>query len=203
MTTLPTPPLPTAPVADSAWRWDLAGIVASAACGVHCLAAPLLLLFLPAFGAAWSSPWVHWVVAAAVLPLAFVVIGRGYRVHQRRSTLVLATLGGVGLIAGLVLPASAGWAMTFGGDPTVAAAAAPATDCADAACCPTVAVDAATGATSLNLPWASVVTLLGGALLMAAHAVNLHGCACDRKGNAAGTTDCGCPAHADESSDSA
>ncbi|MEM6334320.1 MAG: MerC family mercury resistance protein [Planctomycetota bacterium] len=203
MTTLPTlptpPPLPAPVAADASWRWDLAGIAASAACAVHCLAAPLLLLFLPAFGAAWSSPWVHWVVAAAVLPLALLVIGRGYRAHRRGSTLALAALGGAALIAGLVLPASAGWAMTFGGDPSLAAAT-PATECADPACCPTLAVDPATGATTLTLPWATVVTLLGGVLLMAAHAINLQGCACHRRSQHAGATDRDCPAPADDCS---
>ncbi|MEM9252911.1 MAG: MerC domain-containing protein, partial [Planctomycetota bacterium] len=95
-------------LASAEGRWDLVGIVASGACAVHCVATPFLLLLLPAFGTAWSNAWVHWALAAVVLPLAFVVIGRGYRAHRRRSTLVLAGLGAAGIVAGLFLPAGDG-----------------------------------------------------------------------------------------------
>lgn len=162
-------------------RWDALGIGASAACAVHCLAAPFLLLFLPALGAAWSRPWVHWAIAAVVLPIAVVVIGRGYIAHRRRSTLVLASLGVAAVVAGLFLPSGDGWSFTLGSpasasppasltaaDPLAAPVAG--TD----ACCPSVAVDAATGATRVAVSWGSTATLLGGVLLVGAHGINLH-----------------------------
>ncbi|MEM0914183.1 MAG: MerC domain-containing protein [Planctomycetota bacterium] len=194
-------------LASAEGRWDLVGIVASGACAVHCVATPFLLMFLPALGAAWSNAWVHWALAAVVLPLAFVVIGRGYRAHRRRSTLVLAGLGAAAIVAGLFLPAGDGLSFTWPGAAsassppvlvvnTPSAATSGAVACTDT-CCPSVAVDAATGATHVGLPWGSVATLAGGVLLVLAHGINLHGCLCATRTAAANAdTACGCPANA-------
>ncbi|MEO0965425.1 MAG: MerC domain-containing protein [Planctomycetota bacterium] len=183
-------------------RWDLVGMAASAACAVHCLAAPFLLLFLPAFGAAWSRPWVHWAIAAFVLPVAFIVIGRGYRAHRRRSTLALASLGAAAIIAGLFLPEAGGLSFTLGS--TANAAPPPALMAADPlaapiactdTCCPSVAIDAITGATRVGMPWGSTATLAGGLLLVLAHGLNLYGCHCAGCARANTEGNRGCPAH--------
>jgi len=84
--------------------WDRLGIVASAACAVHCLAAPFLLLLLPVAGSIWAHPAVHWVLAGLVLPLAVVVVFRGYQLHGRRWALVVASLGAALIVSGLILP---------------------------------------------------------------------------------------------------
>ena len=106
MTTL-NPSLPaTGPDGDrpASTRLDRLGIVASAACVVHCLATPVLLLMVPVMGAWWSHPAAHWGLAALVLPLAMWVVFRGYRRHRRRSALITAGLGAGLIVAGLILP---------------------------------------------------------------------------------------------------
>ncbi|MEM9020684.1 MAG: MerC family mercury resistance protein [Planctomycetota bacterium] len=104
------PPTTALPVSDTpgvikhrTWL-DRVGITASVACAIHCLAAPFLLLLLPAAGAVWSDPKVHWGLAVLVLPLAVWVIYRGYQKHGKRLTLVAAVTGSGFVIAGLIAP---------------------------------------------------------------------------------------------------
>jgi len=185
-------------------RWDRLGIIASVGCAVHCLVAPFLLLLLPTLGSVWSHPAAHWVLAALVLPLAGVVIWRGYRLHRKRLALVAMGLGAMFILAGLILPvwpANADAAVTPASANVVhashAAGSPPAADPAPAeacteACCPTIVQDAETGSLSMTLPPASLVTIVGSVLLVIAHAINLWGCRCfaATAGHDAGT--CGC-----------
>lgn len=189
--------------------WDRLGIFASVACVVHCLAAPLLLLFLPVLGAWWSHPAAHWALAALVLPLAGFVVMRGYRKHRRRIAVVALVLGCVFIVAGLVLPHVEGASgLSFGLSSAEAQAVDPGLDellvlagdaSADAAdeecsdtCCPSLAVDAETGKASFNFPPGSVATFLGSVFLVLAHGVNLHGCLCLRRSAQASADGCGC-----------
>ena len=75
-------------------------------------------------------------------------------------------LVGIGVVLPWIMSATSG---------SVVAGADDCTLCKD--CCPTVQVDPDTGAWGLNLPAASIVTMLGGLALIIAHAGNLH-CAC-------------------------
>lgn len=149
---------------------DKLGIAGSLACAIHCLVAPFLILLIPAVGPAWSHPAVHWALAGLVLPLALIVIYRGYRVHRRRSALVAAVLGSVLLIAGLLVPEAA------------AETSAASTTCTDS-CCPTIEYDPATQAASIHVPPASAANLAASVLLILAHGINLHGCRCFRQGS--------------------
>lgn len=97
------PDAPALSVTARPWL-DRIGITASVACAIHCLAAPLLLLLLPTAGSIWADPMVHWVLAVLVLPLALMVIYRGYRKHGKRLTLVSAVLGAALIVAGLIAP---------------------------------------------------------------------------------------------------
>ena len=182
-------PADASPLAD---RFDRLGIFASLACAVHCLIAPFLLLLLPAAGSIWAHPSVHWVLAALVLPLALVVVFRGYRLHRRRSALVSAVLGTAFIVAGLVVPmmkidASAA-TLQLGHTPSTVGAAT----CTEA-CCPSVTVDAQTGAMGLAIPLGSSVTMIGSLLLITAHGINLHGCHCFSRKRDASDSSCGCP----------
>ena len=177
----------TAGPVDKSARLDRIGVVASAACAVHCLVAPLLMLALPVTGAIWSHWSVHWVLAVLVLPLACWVIYRGYRRHGRRLALVAAGLGSALIVAGLILPMvdtdwgvsaslpawmGGGLAATAGGAEVEHAA------CADAACCPAVVPDAATGGWAVAFPAGGLATLLGSLFLTVAHGANLWSCRC-------------------------
>lgn len=194
----------------SAGSLDRLGIVASLACVVHCLAAPLLLLFLPVLGAWWSHPAAHWVLAALVLPLAGIVIVRGYRKHRRRIAVVALALGMVFIVAGLVLPhvdGAQGFSLRVSSaeaqalDPELSSSllvldqADPgaAGDGCTETCCPSVAIDAETGqATGMAFPPGSLATFWGSVFLVLAHAVNLHGCVCLTRSAKAAADGCGC-----------
>ncbi len=193
----------TAPVGGQALlhKWDRLGIAASLACAVHCMAAPFLLLLLPAAGSVWSHPAVHWVLAALVLPLALIVVFRGYRHHRRRFALVAAVLGAAFIVAGLVIPAMASVAPS-GAEVSAAGlghtdAGVAADTCTDT-CCPSITQDASTGAISFNFPPASIVTMIGSAFLIIAHGINLHGCFCFSRTHDPSLGTCGCPTVADQ-----
>jgi hypothetical protein len=196
-----------AKVRDRPWL-DRVGITASVACAIHCIAAPFLLLLLPAAGSIWSDPLVHWVLAALVLPLAVWVIYRGYRKHGKRMTLAAAITGSAFVVAGLIAPmvstqplfttsapaivnlvATSAPAQAAMGEPHGEPAPAAASTCS-AACCPTVAIEQSSAATpataTLGFPAGGVLTIIGSILLVLAHATNIHACRCwSRHGSAA------------------
>ncbi|MFN3166296.1 MAG: MerC domain-containing protein [Phycisphaeraceae bacterium] len=167
--------------------FDRLGISVSLLCAVHCLAAPFLLLALPAAGAVWSHPLVHWGLALFVLPLALWVVFNGYKRHRQRWTLVAAGLGASLIVAGLILPMTNGSPLLsttlpwLGEGGAAIAGNAPISPAADATacsetCCPSVTQDAATGSATLAIPPGGLVTLIGSLLLVFAHLTNLVGC---------------------------
>lgn len=195
--------LPTDSAADRRSWLDRLGISASLLCAVHCLAAPFLLLLLPAAGSVWAHPAVHWILAILVLPLALWVIYSGYRQHRRARTLVAAGLGAGCIVAGLILPMVSSEPVISTQLPGLGSASAVPvasvtgggeTACTDA-CCPTVSRDAATGGVAMNIPPGGLTTLIGSLLLVCAHLTNLI--ACRKYGPAHqaatnGPSDCGC-----------
>ncbi len=80
-------------------RLDQAAICLSAACLVHCLGVPMLLVFAP-----WMTlgvlgeEWFHLGLVAFVVPLSLLAFHLGYRRHGRRGML-LPGLVGVSLVA--------------------------------------------------------------------------------------------------------
>jgi hypothetical protein len=161
---------------------DRFGIVLSVGCAVHCVTAPLILLVAPLIGGIWVHPGVHLTIALLVLPVAAWALRRGMITHGRRAPLVLGVLGMLLVAVGVV------W-------PFVLSTASAGGHCMD--CCPTLLVDDGVdgdGGWSLRVPPASIVTMLGGALLVAAHAGNLRACRGPSVGHAlsAPASDC-CP----------
>ena len=168
---------------------DNCGIVASLACAIHCMAAPFLLLLSPAVGLAWSHPSVHWIMAALVLPLALVVVHRGYKRHKRRSALIAVWLGSAFILAGLLLPEvnrqSNAEPVSYteqvsepGG--SVGLAADSDDHACTSVCCPVITYDDGTRKSSMHFPPGSIATLIGSAFLVLAHGTNLYGCHCLR-----------------------
>lgn len=186
---------------------DRIGVGASVACAIHCMAAPLLLIALPAAGSVWAHPLVHWLLAVLVLPLALWVIYCGYRKHHKRLTLVAAGLGSLLIIAGLVLPmmdtglgvsASLPDWLGSGLSATYAEADADRVACTDT-CCPSVAQDVQTGGHSLIIPMGGLTTMIGSLLLVLAHATNLlafRGLSPQADSAGRQGSGCGCPSHA-------
>jgi hypothetical protein len=162
----------TCPPTDSAWAHtlDRTGVVASVGCAVHCMVAPLLLILTPTLGGIWVHPVVHLAIAALVLPVAALALRRGSRRHGREWIL---WSGGSGMALVLL---GALWPMWFAGEAHAGhsdgGASTSGTSCNG--CCPSLSIDAATGAWSWNVPAASVITLLGGIALVAAHVGNLR-----------------------------
>lgn len=142
-------------------RWlDKLGVYASVGCAVHCCVAPLVVLLAPLLGGIWVHPGTHLAIAALVLPVAYFSLIRGAAAGGRRWVRPVGSLGLALVLIGTLWPFVAG-------SPVSAAGA-----CQD--CCPTVHLDAGTGAWSLQVPPATVVTMLGGALLVLAHVARLR-----------------------------
>ena len=148
-----------------AGKWDRLGVWASIACAAHCLVAPFLFLAVPTFAGIWAHPSSHALVALLVLPLAAMVLLRGYRSHQRHWVAAAAMVGMGCILVGCALPF-----LEDGGE----AAAAATTACQDN-CCPQI-VQEEDGSTTLGWPPASIATLLGSVLLVASHMGNLACC---------------------------
>lgn len=83
---------------------DAAGVALSVACGVHCLATPILLLVLPSLGEAFHSPIVHGVIAVGVTAIAAFALWRGYRRHRNPLPLVLGLAGVLTVWSALLIP---------------------------------------------------------------------------------------------------
>jgi len=142
---------------------DRTGVFASIFCAIHCAVAPLLLMLAPTLGGIWVHPLAHLAIASLVLPVAGFALRNGFRAHGRRW---VVTVGGLGIslvVLGAVLP----YFLSSGGD-----------CCGECdQCCPSFVVDEETGAETLNIPPASIITLVGGASLVVAHMANLRCCA--------------------------
>ena len=52
---------------------DRTGVIASVGCAIHCMVAPLLVVFAPTLGGWWVHPATHLLIAALVLPNANLV----------------------------------------------------------------------------------------------------------------------------------
>ena len=185
---------------------DRAGVLAASACAVHCMLAPLVLAFAPLVGGIWSSPATHWVFAAVSLPAALSLLWRrtrGRSVRLRRWLAGLAFLGSAFVILGLSAP-NASWsqrlalevpcadwmpvpaaapndAVDLAGDHAVELAGRLAGGHGDAhactECCASIHTDES-GVNTFRLPFASVVTMLGGLLLVTAHGLAMRAAAC-------------------------
>lgn len=142
---------------------DRTGVFASVFCAIHCAVAPILLLSMPAFGGVWAHPLSHVGISAVVLPIAFLALRKGFRTHGKSWILGVGIVG-IGLVA-------VGTALPYLGNGSVDASGA----CVDD-CCPSFVLDEETNTKTLHIPSASVVTLLGGLSLIAAHFGNLRCC---------------------------
>ena len=83
---------------------DRAGIVASIACAIHCMVAPLILVFAPLLGSWWVNPLTHVLIAALVLPLAIIGLRSGVRRHGRKWIVLVGGCGAALVLGGAILP---------------------------------------------------------------------------------------------------
>lgn len=84
--------------------WDRAGIVLSALCLLHCLAAPVAAALAPTLGlVSLDRDWVHPLFAVALVLIALAAFLPGYRRHHDRRIVFPAAAG----LATVVFAASA------------------------------------------------------------------------------------------------
>jgi hypothetical protein len=83
---------------------DLAGVLTSALCIVHCLAAPVAAGALATAGIAlWDERPTHVALTVAILVIAIIALVPGWRRHRQVLPLALAALGVVALIASVTV----------------------------------------------------------------------------------------------------
>lgn len=74
--------------------WDRAGIVVSALCLLHCLAAPVAAALAPTLGlVSLDRDWVHPLFAVALALIALAAFLPGYRRHRDRRILLISAAG--------------------------------------------------------------------------------------------------------------
>ena len=84
---------------------DGIGIVGSAACALHCIAAPVLLVAGTALPASFlADETFHHMLLWVLLPAAVLAIGLGCWQHKDRWVLVLGVLGLAGLSSPVAVP---------------------------------------------------------------------------------------------------
>lgn len=93
-----------------AWL-DRLGVTASIGCAIHCFLIGIFFLLFPGIFEAThyfgnlhflETDWFHLVMAAIVFPVALYSIGRGYRLHKYKSTIIFGSIGLILIMAGLL-----------------------------------------------------------------------------------------------------
>ncbi|MGS2722558.1 MerC domain-containing protein [Porticoccus sp. GXU_MW_L64] len=166
MTTMHSASLPTLKTSETR---DRIGIWASSLCAIHCLLTPVILIVAADFAGIWAHPSAHWVLAAITIPLAAGVILKGYKHHNKKWVATCAGLGIVFIFSSLLAPILS----------PAEAAAAPT---CENGCCPSLR-HSAEGNSVFNFPLPSILSTLGGLLLVAAHIGNIFFNRCHLNGS--------------------
>jgi hypothetical protein len=164
---------------------DLAGVAASGACVVHCLAMPLVIAYLPLLGLSWlADHQFHQWMAAGCATMAFSAFVPGYRQHRRWWPFLVGATGTCLLTwAALTEPSGccAACATNSWQEPCQ-------TEAAPSTCCESAldksVIDGQFGPAGTVLFDAAWLTPLGGCLLVVGHLANVHcrtcGATCSR-----------------------
>ncbi|MGH0028518.1 MAG: MerC domain-containing protein [Myxococcota bacterium] len=84
---------------------DGIGILGSAACALHCIAAPVLLVVGTALPASFATDEaLHRVLLGAILPAALLAFGLGCWQHKDYGVLLLGAIGLLGLVCPVAAP---------------------------------------------------------------------------------------------------
>ena len=156
-------------------RLDQIGGLASTACAIHCLIAPVLFLTLPAFAEIWAHPASHALMAIWVVPMALTVVIHGYRKHRQKWVSVAALIGIACILAGSALPYLPADSNKLAADSldvdsldvdSLDVVSVEAEEPCD--CCPSLVTDNS-GEMSLHWPPAGIATVMGSGFLIVAH----------------------------------
>ena len=83
---------------------DQMGIFASILCAIHCALTPVLLIMLPTFGKAGAHPSTHWGMALIVIPIAVLMMRKGFLSHGKKWIVGVGSLGVLFIVVGAILP---------------------------------------------------------------------------------------------------
>ncbi len=177
--------------AEAYFNPDRVGVFASILCAIHCAVTPIILLLLPAFGKIWAHPASHWGMAIFVVPIAAIMMTKGYQRHGRRWVLAIGSAGILLVLAGAATP-------YFENSSILSSSTAESETCTleqtnepidsetqtkescHQSCCPSLVAQEG-GGFQLHFPLASIITTIGGLLLIATHIGNLCRCSCCKK----------------------
>jgi hypothetical protein len=75
--------------------WDIAGVLLSGLCVIHCVAIPLILILFPIFGASFfpTEDMTHAVLLAFILGISGFAFITGYRVHGKMRPVLWMAFG--------------------------------------------------------------------------------------------------------------
>ena len=179
------------PAASQSDGWaDMAGMIASIGCAIHCAAMPLVLAYLPTFGLSWlADEGFHQWMAVVCFALAAMAFVPGWRKH---GSFVPAIWGA----AGVLLLSTAAFGMECSCCPSQefqesTSTASSEQQCEDETCefcvsenCIAEKSSTETESTSSgDLAWLTpLVTPLGGLLLVLGHVMN-HRKSCSCRGD--------------------
>ena len=153
-------------------RLDRIGGLASTACAIHCLIAPVLFLTLPAFAEIWAHPASHALMAIWVVPMALTVVIHGYRKHRQKWVSAAALVGIACILTGSALPYLPADSNTLTVDSldvnSLDVDSVAMTTDGSCDCCPSLVTDQS-GDMSLHWPPAGIATVMGSGFLIVAH----------------------------------
>ena len=161
--------------ANSSDRLDKIGGLASTACAIHCLIAPVLFLTLPAFAEIWAHPASHALMAIWVVPMALTVVIHGYRKHRQKWVSAAALVGIACILTGSALPYLPADSNTLTVNSlnvdsldvdSLDAVAMTTEESCD--CCPSLVTDQS-GDMSLHWPPAGIATVMGSGFMIVSH----------------------------------
>lgn len=79
-------------------NYDVAGIVFSLICGIHCLVTPVLIINFPKLGEQFESPWVQSILLILIAAVFYQSVYKNFKRHKSKLTLGLGFSGFIILI---------------------------------------------------------------------------------------------------------
>ena len=73
--------------------YDIAGMVLSILCGIHCIITPILILSFPILDERLNSPWVHASLIGFVAWAFYQSVYLHYKIHKSKKTLLTGVFG--------------------------------------------------------------------------------------------------------------
>ncbi len=87
---------------ESSKTLDLAGILFSSTCAVHCALVPVIAFLAPSVSTQFEFEWLHVLLLLLIIPIAGFSFYRQTKYHGRKAPLVLGSMGVILLIAAYI-----------------------------------------------------------------------------------------------------